>query len=109
MYGFDKIKLNKYVVSFSSKDLDKEYKKFIDSQLHYHSITESKKIKNKDQLLISLSSLDNNFPTDFKNQDQLTVVIGSEYQFLPDLDKAFLGKKIKKDEELIIELDIPDE
>ena len=108
LFAFEKIKLDKYNVSFSKKELDGEYKKFIDSQSHYHSIKESKKIMNKDQLLISLNSIDNNLPTGFKNQDQLAVIIGSDYQFLPNLDKSFLGKKIKKDDELIIEIDISD-
>ena len=42
-----------------------------------------------------------------ENKQEVNLIIGSNYQFLPDLDKLLLKKKVKKNDKIILDINIP--
>ena len=96
LYDFTKLELNDYEVKLTKKDIDENYDKFVKSQIHYHSINENREVKKNDQIIISIKSEDEEVPEILRKENKIPVNIGSEHQYIPELDKILLEKKVKK-------------
>ena len=107
LYDFTKLELNDYEVKLTKKDIDENYDKFVKSQIHYHSINENREVKKNDQIIISIKSEDEEVPEILRKENKIPVNIGSEHQYIPELDKILLEKKVKKGDQLKIDLKIP--
>ena len=107
LYDFTKLELNDYEVKLTKKDIDENYDKFVKSQIHYHSIKENREVKKNDQIIISIKSEDEEVPEILRKENKIPVNIGSEHQYIPELDKILLEKKVKKGDQLKIDLKIP--
>ena len=105
---FNKIDLTKYEINISRSENEKAYKDFVDGQKNYISIKDNRAVKNHDKVLVSLFSNDNEVPEVLKKQDNVNVMIGSSYQFLPELDKKLVEKKVKKNDEVNLIIELPD-
>ena len=105
---FNKIDLTKYEINISRSENEKAYKDFVDGQKNYISIKDNRAVKNHDKVLVSLFSNDNEVPEVLKKQDNVNVMIGSSYQFLPELDKKLVEKKVKKNDEVNVIIELPD-
>ena len=77
------------------------------SQKEYKTIKVDRKVKNGDQLNISIQAIDKDVPETLKKQQNINVIIGSNYQVLPNIDKLLLEKNVKKNDEIIINVDLP--
>ena len=104
---FNKIDLTKYEIHISKSENEKAYKDFVDGQKNYISVKNNRTVKNNDKVLVSLFSKDNEVPEVLKKQDNVNVMIGSSYQFLPELDKKLVEKKVKKNDEVNITIELP--
>ena len=107
LFDFSKIKLNDYKISLTKKEKDEGYENFIKSQSEYQCINTNWEIKNDDNIKISIYSNDKDIPDTLKNKQEVNLIIGSNYQFLPDLDKLLLEKKVKKSDKIVLDIDIP--
>ena len=104
---FKDISITKYEVDFTKKETEENYKSFVSSQQQYKSIKENRKVKEGDQLNISIQGIDKDVPENLKKQQNVNVIIGSNYQVLPNIDKLLLNKNVKKDDEILIDVDLP--
>ena len=102
-----KIKLIKYTVDISKKEIDESYKKFLDNQSSYIPIKKNRAVKKDDQVNISFECEDTNISENLRKQENINVIIGSTHQILPNLDKTIVNKKAKKDDEFEIIIKLP--
>ena len=107
LFDFSKIKLNDYKILLTKKEKDEGYENFIKSQSEYQSIKTNREIKNDDNIKISIYSDNKDISDTLKNKQEINLIIGSNYQFLPDLDKLLLKKKVKKNDKIILDINIP--
>ena len=56
----DDIIIKKRTIELDKKEIDKNYKAFLESQKHYHKIKEKRAIKKSDKLILNISSKDDN-------------------------------------------------
>ena len=105
LYDFNNINLNEYKISLTKKDKDKAYDNFINNQSHYHALKSNREIKFGDRVLISINSEDKEIQKNLKNYDKLEIEIGSKFQVLPNIDKLLLEKKVKKNDQVSLDLD----
>ncbi len=103
---FKNIKVNKYEIDLDQKLINDNYKEFLKSQKKYLEIKNNRQIKKTDKILINLSSKDESVPGYLKTQKSLPIVIDSDYQVLPSIGDKLLEKKLKKGDQINLELDI---
>ena len=89
---FKKIKLNNYEISLSKKNLEDQYKTFLDSQKSYKKIIKNRLIKKSDRVIINFNTSDNNVPNYLKLQKNLPVETDIDQELLPGINKALIAK-----------------
>ena len=89
---FKKIKLNEYEISLSKKNIEDQYKKFLDSQKSYKKINKNRLIKKSDRVIISFDTSDVNVPDYLKSQKNLPVDTDIDKELLPGLNKLLIAK-----------------
>ena len=103
---FKTIEINSYEINLNKTLIEKNYKEFLNSQKKYLEIKNDRHLKKNDKVLINLSTSDEAAPDFLKSQNNLPIVIDSDYQILPDIGTKLLEKKIKKGDKITLELDI---
>ena len=103
---FKKIEVNNYEIDLDKSLVEKNYKEFLSNQKKYSPIKNNREIKESDKVLINLSSEDSSTPQFLKVQKNLSIIIDSEFQILPELGSKLVKKKLKKDDKNKIKLDI---
>ncbi len=103
---FKTIEINSYEINLNKTLIEKNYKEFLNSQKKYLEIKNDRHLKKNDKVLINLSTSDEAAPDFLKSQNNLPIVIDSDYQILPDIGTKLLEKKIKKGDKISLELDI---
>ena len=104
--SFKSIELNKYEIDLGKSLIEKNYSDFLKSQKKYSKIKNNREIKTSDKVLINLSSDDESVPDFLKLQQNLPIVIDSEYQVLPKIGSKLIEKKLKKGNKEKLSLDI---
>ena len=89
---FKKIKLNNYEISLSKKNLEDQYKTFLDSQKSYKKIIKNRLIKKSDRVIINFNTSDNNVPNYLKLQKNLPVETDIDQELLPGINNALIAK-----------------
>ena len=89
---FKKIKLNNYEINLSKKNLDDQYKIFLETQKNYKKIKENRVVKKNDRVTINFSTLNKNVPDYLKLQKNIPIDTGSEQEILPGLNKLLISK-----------------
>ena len=89
---FKKIKLNNYEINLSKKNLDDQYKIFLETQKNYKKIKENRVVKKYDRVTINFSTLNKNVPDYLKLQKNIPIDTGSEQEILPGLNKLLISK-----------------
>ena len=103
---FKTIEINSYEINLNKTLIEKNYKEFLNSQKKYLEIKNDRHLKKNDKVLINLSTSDEAAPDFLKSQNNLPIVIDSDYQVLPEIGSKLLEKKVKKGDKISLELDI---
>ena len=103
---FKNIEINSYEINLNKTLIEKNYKEFLNSQKKYLEIKNDRHLKKNDKVLINLSTSDEAAPDFLKSQNNLPIVIDSDYQVLPEIGSKLLEKKVKKGDKISLELDI---
>ena len=106
LIDFKSLEFKKYKIDLDSTTIENNYKEFIKSQKKYSKIKDNRKIIKSDKVLINITAEDSSLPDYLKLQKNLTIVIDSEYQFLPQIGSKMLEKKLKKGDKKSLLLDV---
>ena len=106
--SFEEIEINKMEIVLDKKTIDGNYTNFIESQKHYHKITENRSLLLSDKVMLNISTVDTNVPEFLKSQNNLPVVTNAEYQILPDISSRLIKKKVKAGDKINLIFDIKD-
>ena len=104
--SFENMQINNFLIELDVKMIDKNYKDFLDSQKHYHKVSEMRSIQLSDKVIVNISSEDNSVPDFLKSQKNLPIVTDSEYQILPDISLKLIEKKVKVGDRLKMNFDL---
>ena len=104
--NFKKIEVTNYEIDLDKSLIEKNYKDFLSNQKKYSPIKNNREIKKSDKIFVNLSSEDESTPEFLKSQKNLSIIIDSKFQVLPDLGSKILNKKLKKDDKIKLKLDI---
>ncbi len=96
LQDFKKIKINKYEINFTKKEIDNQYKKFISSQKNYKKIIKNRQIIKSDRVTINIDTTDINVPEYLRSQKNLPVDTGSDQEILPGINNLLISKKLKE-------------
>ena len=88
---FKEIKLNKYEINLSKKNLDDQYKKFIDSQKSFKKIENNRKILKDDRVLINFKTTNETIPEYLRSQTNMPIDTGLEQELLPGINKQLIS------------------
>ena len=92
LQDFKEIKLNKYEINLSKKNLDDQYKKFIDSQKSFKKIENNRKILKGDRVLINFKTTNETIPEYLRSQTNMPIDTGLEQELLPGINKQLISK-----------------
>ena len=92
LQDFKEIKLNKYEINLSKKNLDDQYKKFIDSQKSFKKIENNRKILKDDRVLINFKTTNETIPEYLRSQTNMPIDTGLEQELLPGINKQLISK-----------------
>ena len=104
--SFDELEINNFSIYLDKKAVDDNYKKFINSQKHYHKITENRSVKLTDKIIVNITTEDESVPDFLKSQQNLPIVTDSEYQVLPDISSKLISKKAKVGDKIKLSFDL---
>ena len=104
--NFKSLEVNKYEIDLDKSLIENNYKDFIKSQKKYSKILDNRAIIKSDKVLINMTTNDPIAPDYLKSQQNLPIVIDSEYQVLPEIGLKILEKKLKKENKECLLLDV---
>ena len=89
---FKNIKLNKYEMKLSKKNVEDQFKKFIDSQKNFKKTEENRLIKKSDKVILNINTSNEIVPDYLKNQVNIPIDTGLKQEILPGLNKELISK-----------------
>ncbi len=106
LLDFKDIKINKYEISFSKKEVDDQFKKFIDSQKSFKKINKKREIKKSDKVTINLETLNPDVPEYLRSQKNIPIDTGIEQEILPGINNALISNKLNEGDKKNISFDL---
>ena len=106
IFSFDNLEIKNRIISLDEKKIDENYRNFIESQKHYHKISESRPVILSDRILVNISTLDKSVPDFLKIQNNLPIVTDSDYQVLPGISSKLIDKKAKIGDKINLTFDL---
>ena len=92
------MKINKYEINFSKKDLDEQYKKFLDTQKNFKKIEKNREIIKSDRVTINFQTNNSNVPEYLKSQKNIPIDTSIQQEILPGINNLLISKKLKQAE-----------
>ena len=106
--AFEEIELKKLSIKLDDKSIKDNYKNFIDSQKHYHKVSDDKILEITDRVTVNIFSDDKLVPDFLNSQKNIPITTDSDYQILPDIGKKLIDKKVKMGDKIKIFFDLKD-
>ena len=104
--SFDKIEIINRSIDLDKKSIDNNYQNFVDSQKHYHKISDNREVKISDKIIVNISTEDSLVPDFLKSQKNHPIVTDSEYQILPEISSKLIDKKAKIGDKIKLNFDL---
>ena len=92
LINFKDIKLNKYEINFSKKNIDEQYKKFIASQKSYKKIENNRLVKKNDRVFVNINTSNEDVPEYLRAQKNLPIDTAFDQEILPGINKELISK-----------------
>ncbi len=96
LLDFKKIKINKYEINLSKKNVDENYKNFINSQKSFKKVEQNREVKKNDRVTINLNTENKDVPEYFKSQKNIPVDTSLDQEFLPGINNKLIANKLKE-------------
>lgn len=106
LFSFKDLEIKNRKINLDDKKIDENYKNFIDSQKHYHKVSENRPVKLSDKILVNIKTLDESVPDFLKSQNNLPIITDSDYQVLPDISSKLIDKKAKIGDKINLTFDL---
>ena len=104
--SFEDIEIKNLTINLDKKTIDQNYKDFLDSQKHYHKVSDDREIKLTDKIIANIFTDDQSVPDFLKSQKNLSIVTDSDHQVLPDISNKLIEKKVKIGDKLKLSFDL---
>ena len=92
---FKNIKINKYEINFSKKDIENQYERFINTQKNYKMIESNRSILKNDRVTINFDTNNSEIPEYLQKQKNIPIETSVEQEILPGINKQLLSNKLK--------------
>ncbi len=96
LLDFKQMKINKYEITFSKKETDENYKKFIDKQKKFKKIDSKREILKKDRVTINFETNNTDLPEFLKAQKNMPVDTSIEQEILPGINHILTSSNLKQ-------------
>ena len=96
LLDFKQIKINKYEITFSKKETDENYKKFIDTQKKFKKIDSKREVLKKDKVTINFETNNTDVPEFLKAQKNIPVDTSIEQEILPGINYILTSNHLKQ-------------
>ena len=106
--SFAEFEIKNLSIELDEKTIDTNYQNFINSQKHYHKLSEVRPVKLTDKIIVNISTEDQSVPDFLKSQNNLPIVTDSDYQILPDISFKLIEKKAKVGDRIKLLFDLKD-
>ncbi len=106
LLDFKKITLNKYEIKFSKKNLDDQFKKFINSQKSFKKITNNREIKKTDRVNVNFYTKNKDIPEYLGSQKNIPIDTGIDQEILPGINKQLISQKVKQGDKKQLSFDL---
>ena len=103
---FNEIELINRSIKLDQKTIDENYKNFINSQKHYHTVNEERSVVLSDKIIANISTTDETVPGFLKSQKNIPIITDSDYQVLPDIGLKLISKKAKVGDKINLKFDL---
>lgn len=103
---FNQLNVKNRTIDLDKKKIDENYKNFIESQKHYHKVSEIRPVIMSDKVIVNITTEDKSVPDFLKTQEKLSLVTDSEYQVLPNISSRLIDKKAKVGDKLKLKFDL---
>ena len=103
---FSELELINRSIKLDKNKIDENYKNFIDSQKHYHKVSELRSVKLSDKITVNITTDDKSVPEFLKEQKNLPIITDSDYQILPDISLKLIEKKAKVGDKIKLNFDL---
>lgn len=104
--SFENLELKNLSIDLDENAIKENYKNFLNSQKHYHKITEDREVKISDKIVVNITTEDKSVPDFLKSQQNLPIVTDSDYQILPDISSKLIEKKVKVGDKIKLTFDL---
>ena len=104
--SFEDFEIQNLSIELDKKTIEENYKSFIDSQKHYHKVSEIRPIKLTDKIIVNISADEPSIPDFLKSQINLPITTDSDYQILPDISSKLIERKAKVGDKIKIFFDL---
>ena len=108
IFPFNNLDLTKRSIKLDKKTINENYKNFINSQKHYHKVTDNRSVKLSDKIILNIRTEDEEMPDYLKSQENLSVITDSDYQILPDISDKLIKIKAKVGDQVKLSFDMKD-
>ena len=106
--SFENLELENLLIDLDKKTIKENYDNFINSQKHYHKISDEREVKLSDKIIVNITTEDKSVPEFLKSQQKLPIVTDSDYQILPDISSKLIEKKAKVGDKIKLSFDLKD-
>ena len=106
LLDYKEIKINKYEINLTKKNIEDQYNKFIDSQKNFKKIEINREIKKTDRVEINLKTNNEDVPEYLKAQNKLPIDTDNEQEILPGINKYLTSEKLKKEDKKNLSFDL---
>ena len=103
---FNEIELINRSIKLDQKTIDENYKNFINSQKHYHTVKDKRSVALSDKIITNISTTDETVPDFLKSQKNIPIITDSDYQVLPDIGRKLIAKKAKVGDKINLKFDL---
>ncbi len=103
---FKKIQINKYEIDLSKKNIDDQYKKFLETQKSFKKITRNRNIKKNDRVTINLITTNEDVPQYIKEQKNIPIDTGFNQEILPGINSQLINNELKEGDKKIFYFDL---
>ncbi len=107
LQNFKEIKINQYEIKLSKKNLDDQYKKFIESQKAFKKIEKNRLVKKSDRVTVDFKTVNDEVPEYLRSQKNMPIDTNLQQEFLPGLNKEIISK-LKEGDKKTISFDLSD-
>ncbi len=103
---YKKIKLNKYQIDFTKKNIEDQYKKFLDSQRSFKKIEKNREILKNDRVTINFDTDNSDIPEYLKSQKNIPIDTGINQEIIPGINNELISQKLKQGDKKKINFDL---